>query len=583
MTSKSNESNEGIEYFENEKLKIKVPIINSTEEMEQFISERIIDKKIQTKEDFDKLCHESGQYMKDLSGAAKLLKETILNKKKIKFVNDSDVDGLGTNVLTYRFFKDYIQYPVKIVITDRKQGYGFLPLHIQEEDPYDLYITADNGITAVPATKKAKEMGADVIITDHHMPEEVGLPEANFIVDPMQKDDSFEFKEISGTVVLYIFLRETLKEFYPGNQEILDKWYYDSIDMMGLTTISDVMPLNISINRFIVKEFISLIHNETLEYEYLNIFKKENTYTPLATDFSFGLIPALNSTNRMTSAVEGFTFLIQEVRENAEQWYKYLIDLNNARKEKQQTLLSYIEKHYKEWIKGKNFILIPGQFKEEYKGVLGIIAGRLAEKYKKPCVVLNLSNGVYAGSGRSVGDINILGVFREIQEEHPEWISHVGGHKVALGVGIKQEYINDIFISLQEKISKFPEEAFVSKKEANFYLDINTLGVLDLELYNDLIKFEPFGQKFEKPVFISETYIKGSRKIGKQKNHMSLTLTDQNGYVKIPAMWFFFNEDMKELDPKKEYYVLWQPDVNEFPKGTGNIKLSLRIVDIIEK
>ena len=260
-----------------------------------------------------------------------------------------------------------------------------------------------------------------------------------------------------------------------------------------------------------------------------------------------------------------------------------MIELNNSRKAKQQELLTYIEKYYKDWIKGRKFILIPGNFKKEYKGVLGVIAGRLAEKYKRPCLVLNLDeNGVYGGSGRSVGEINILDIFREIQEKHPEMISYVGGHKVALGCGIPKDHINDVFKMLQEKMEEFPDEAFQSKKEANFYIDINDVAVLDLDLYNDLLKFEPFGEKFEKPVFASYAYVKNIRIMGKQKNHMSLVLTDKNQILNIKALWFFFDESKSNLDTSKEHLIIWQPDIEEFPKGSGNNKLVLKIIDILE-
>ena len=570
--------------FEHKYLKKPVPIISSVEELEEFISSRIKDDKIQTLEDFNKLnnLEIKGNHFLNLEKGVSLIKDMIQNQKRIKFINDSDVDGLGTNVLTYRFFKDYIPYPVKIDITDRKQGYGFLPLHIDPNDLYDLYVTADNGITAVEATNKAHQYNSKVIITDHHMPEEAGIPEADAIIDPMLKEDKFEYKEISGTVVLFFFLRELLRKYYPGNNEILERWFYDSIDMMGLTTISDVMPLDNSLNRFIVKKFIEEIHNKNIRFTYLKTFTENVTDKPLATDFAFGIIPALNATNRMTSAIEGFTFLIQESLEDSQKWYNYIIDLNNARKAKQQELLTYIEKYYKDWIKGRDFILIPGKFKSEYKGVLGIIAGRLAEKYKRPCIVLNLDDkGVYSGSGRSVGDLNILDIFREIKEKHPEWIEHVGGHKVALGIGIKQEYINDIFSYLQEKLKEFPKEIFQSKKEANFFISLNDLSILDLDLYDDLLKFEPFGQRFEKPVFITKARVQNVKTMGKQKNHMSFVLTDKSKYIKIKALWFFFDETKSNFKEDEEYYFIWQPDIEEYPKGSGNRKLVLRIIDVL--
>jgi len=554
------------------------PNITSLEDLDKFLEAKILDKKIQTYEDFINLIENYNT--SDLETGVNLLYENIINNKKIKLIHDSDADGLGTATLSYRFFKDFIPYGVKIDITDRKQGYGFLPSHV---DGYDLYITADNGITSFDACEEVRKQGSKVIITDHHQPEKIDgeykLPEADALIDPYKPGDPFEFKDISGTVVYFIFLYKLLKKFKLDNK--LNEWYQKAIDLLAITTLSDVMPLNISINRFLVKDFIDN-HFENSWAQYLKLFKNINS-DPVASDFSFTLIPALNATQRMASPIHGFNYLIQEKPEEAQKWMDYLFSLNENRKKVQQELLDYIERYYKDWIKDKKFILIPGKFKKEYDGVLGIIAGRLAEKYKRPCIVCNIkSDGNYAGSGRTTGEINILNILREIREENPEIITHLGGHFGALGVGFKPEHLEILFLKLQEKANEIPDDKFVSKMKADFYININQVQIWDLDIYNYLMKWEPFGHKFKKPLFKTRCYIKSNRIIGKSKNHMTLQLTDDKGIPDIKALWFFHDSSKEQelvncINQKKPVEIIWQPEIDEYKNQK---KLSIRVLDV---
>jgi len=557
-----------------------IPEIKDLKELDALLEKRIKDKKIQTYNDFKKLLDEYSD--PELEKAVNLLYENIINKKRIIGIHDSDTDGLGTATLSYRFYKNFIPYPIKIVITDRQRGYGFIPEYI-DEYPGDLYFTADNGITSFDACKKAKELNKQVIINDHHQPEKEGdnilLPEADAIFDPWIPGNNFEFKEISGTVVYFIMLWKLLDKF---NINRKDDFFKDSIDLLALTTLSDVMPLNISINRFLVKEFIDNHFNES-KFEYINLFRENFNNSPVASDFSFTLVPALNATQRMSSPIYGFHFLIQEDKEKAQNLMNYLFSLNDKRKEIQQQLLEYIEKYYKDWIKNKKFILIPGKFKKEYDGILGIVAGRLAEKYKRPAIVCNIkSDGNFAGSGRSIGDIDILSILREIREENEDIFTHIGGHKQACGIGFKPDKLNELFLKLQEKAEEIPEEKFRPKKKADFYININQIDIYGTDLYYELLKWEPFGERFPKPVFKTRAYISNYRIIGKNKNHLTLTITDKNNIINLKALWFFFDQDkIKILDEaikdKKYIHIIWQPELDTYG---GQEKLNIRVFDI---
>ena len=501
--------------------------------------------------------------MLGMKEAVDVFTKVVAANGKIKLVCDSDMDGLGTYTLWYKFFSVFPYSNIEMMITDRKQGYGFIPAHIA--DDVSLYITSDNGITAIPATEAANAKGQQVIICDHHQPDlAAGLPPATAIIDPYQPGDTFPYPDISGTFVLWFFLK-ALAEKYGLKIDM----YKEFLSEIALTTLSDVMPINKHINRFVVHDFVNrFCENEECNREYLNTFKTEVNSNPTAEDFSFGLTPLLNATQRMTKADHGAQFLVADTPEKSLEWFNYIKGLNDARKERQQTLLTYIEKHFREYI-NKPFIVIPGRFHTEYKGVLGIIAGRLADSYKKPTIVMNYNEAsrTYSGSGRSTGEVNILDLLR--QNSH---IVNVGGHKQALGVTVAEDKFDDFYNQLIKDTEAIPEEIIRPIKLPLGFIPINKI---DIDFFHEIAKYEPFGQGFPRPTFMTKAVLKSGHLVGKQKNHLTLVITDPKGLIKIKGMQFFTTE----VPPKgEEYMVSFRFDIDNF-RGTGD--LQLKIIDLI--
>ncbi len=501
----------------------------------------------------------------DMGKAVDIFTKAIADNDKIKFIIDSDMDGLGTYTLWYNFFMHFPYRNIEFLITDRKKGYGFIPEYIDDETK--LYITSDNGITAVPATDLANCKGAKVIICDHHQPDlKVGLPMAAAIIDPYHPEDTFPYKDISGTFVLWFFIK-ALVEKYDIHLDV----YKEFLPELALTTLSDVMPINKHMNRFVVQEFVNnFCSSDSCHREYLNTFREQVNAKPTAESFSFGLTPMINATQRITTASHGASFLVAQGKEKSLEWFEFLQKINNDRKEKQQTLQTYIEKYYLDYTK-QPFIIIPGRFQKEYKGVLGIIAGRLAEEYNKPCIVLNYNaeKKEYSGSGRSIGNLDILGVLRD----NP-YIVNVGGHKQALGITIKEEEFQDFFLRIQEDIQKVPAEILNPPKEVMGFIPINKISI---DFFDTLAKFEPFGHKFKKPVFVTKGILKSARLVGKQKNHLSTVITDTKGLIKFKGMQFF-RTTVPEVN--REYNFYFKLDRDDF-SGTGKVQLMLTAIEEI--
>lgn len=517
---------------------------------------------------------------KDMEKAVSMFTEAVANNKKICFVHDSDMDGLGTYTITWFFFKKFFNYGnITMMITNRKEGYGFLPVHV-DKYPADLYITFDNGITARPAIEAAHANGASVIINDHHQidPEIWPLSENSdmlAVVDPHQPGCNFPYPDISGSVVCW-FMFKAISEKY--NLDV--NMYEEFLGELALTTLSDVMPVVKHLNRFFVTDYLVNQKIKQSSRAYAQTFLETKNTDPTAEDIAFGFTPLINATQRITKADDGANFLIQEESGQSQQWFEYLNGINDIRKERQQKLLDYIEYRYKDFLprKGTNgardnldFICIPGNFHKEYKGVLGIIAGRLAEKYKKPCIVLNLNEetGIYSGSGRSIGDINILGMFRD--DDIKPLIEHVGGHKVALGIGVHKDNFDEFYKIIVQKASLIDKDLFKPKISSMGYMDINKI---DIDLYHRLQQFEPFGEKFPRPALTTRVLIKSTNLIGKQKNHMTMVVQDVNKMLTFKALWFFHDS---VPDAGEEYYLTFKPDIDTF---RGSEKLSLRVLGL---
>lgn len=477
--------------------------------------------------------------------------EAVNNNQKILFVHDSDCDGIGTYMLSHIFFQFFPYKNIEVIITNRAQGYGFVPRHLDDriDDLPSLIITADNGITAIDACNRADELGISVIITDHHQVDTArGLPKA-IVVDPHQPGCPFPFKHINGTVVYWYFLsaiQDIAKTPINMIQEFLPE--------LTLTTISDVMPLQ-NMNRFIVKEGLKVF--PTHHRQWVKTFFKghDKTYVT-AEDLAFGLIPAINATGRLTTADDSAIWMTRENDLESTTWLDYIKNVNAVRKARQFDMNKTIAGLYQGWL-DQEFILIPGQNFE--KGILGPTAGTIAQNYKKPTFVvsLNKAGDTYSGSGRSTGSIDLLGIVKD----NPYTIQHkTGGHKAACAVSFPADKLMEFFNYSNDLVKSLPKEQYIDKS-----LDI--LGnlpfrLVSYSLFQQIETFQPFGKEYPKPVFECEGTFKKLSKIGKERNHYSMVISDGLG-TEVRAMWFFFRQ---EASKKKRYNIKFTINKDSYNK-----------------
>ena len=491
--------------------------------------------------------------MKGINEAVQLFTYHVSKGHKILCVHDSDCDGINTYMLGYIFFKVFNYANIELCITDRSKGYGFRPYHItdrQGDNQPHLIITADNGITSHAACDLAKNLGIDVIITDHHQVDiHEGLPIATIVIDPHQPECTFKYPDINGTFVYWYFLK-ALRDYCNTPIDMENEF----IPELCISTVSDVMPLH-NINRFIVKKGVELMpyHHRRWLKSWLAYIKKP-TFT--AENLAFDLIPAINVTSRLTEAEESAIFYTRENEYESKAWLQYIQDLNAVRKKLQFDLQNKIETVYAQWLTSP-FILIPGDdFK---KGLLGPVAGRIAERYKKPTIVLSKSKDGkhYSGSGRSIGDVDLLGLVKD--SPYVDQLK-TGGHKAACGVTFPVENLNALWSELQQKTSALPRSDFIDTKfDIMGYLDISKV---DYSLFEAIEWFQPFGHKFQKPTFMCTGHFTEIKKLGKDKNHYAMVFNTYTGCY-IRALWFFFTSDISK---DKKYNILFNISKDDFNK-----------------
>ncbi|WP_226996937.1 single-stranded-DNA-specific exonuclease RecJ [Campylobacter pinnipediorum] len=462
--------------------------------------------------------------LKDTFKGAERIKQAIQNNENIVIVGDYDVDGVISCVIMADFFDDLKVKNYKVRIPNRfKDGYGLNPAIIDEFKNADLIITVDNGISANEAADMCKQLGIDLIITDHHMPLPV-LPDAYAIINPKQEDCCFPNIEICGAQVAW-YLIGALKEVF-GIKYDMGKF----LDLLSIAIMADMMELR-DMNRILVKLGIERLNkSRRVAFCAIRDFYGKDRFE--CDDISFLIAPLINSAGRMDDAINSFNFLRTKNINDAYKYLDVIVEFNNSRKEEEKILFE----DSKKCINANEHIIVTWG-ENWHEGVIGIVASRLAKHFKKPAIVFSVDKNKAKGSARSVGKIDILSLIAE----HEELLMSFGGHQGAAGLvcdpinldKFKESINNSCFLMDLHKFSTNDEFlGEISPKE----IDYSLLEILEY--------FEPYGQKNPRPIFkIQNVTVKNDKLIGKEQNHLKLIL--QKGEKTLEALFFNFTRHVR--------------------------------------
>ena len=509
-----------------------------------------------------------GMLMKDMDKAIDILKEKILEDKKIRVIGDYDIDGVNATYILLEGL-ERLGADVDSDIPERSSdGYG-LNRHLGErayEAGVDTLITCDNGIAAADEIAYGKEMGMTVIVTDHHevqFDEQDGekryrIPPADAVMDPKQPDWLYPFKGLCGAAVAYK-LMEALWESMGKDSADLD----DLIENVAIATIGDVMDLEDE-NRIFVKEGLQMLRrtkNPGLKalIECTGIDKNSlNSY-----HIGFVLGPCINASGRLDTAKRALELLRAGTQKEADILAGDLKALNDSRKDMTEEAVKQAEAQVETTTISKDKVLVV-YLPDCHESLAGIVAGRIRENYYKPVFVLTDAEEGVKGSGRSIDGYHMY----EELNKCKELLTKFGGHRLAAGLSLPKENVGK-FREMLNKNCTLTEEEMKEKVTIDMEMPF---GCVTEGLVKELELLEPFGKGNTKPVFAArDVTLLGARILGKNRNVLKLQVQDVNG-CRIEAMLFHHADDF--LGKLEEQYG--KTEVEALLKGRGRqIRISM--------
>jgi single-stranded-DNA-specific exonuclease len=499
--------------------------------------------------------------MKDSLKAVKAIINSIQNKEKIVVYGDFDCDGSMSIVTVYSAIKN-LGGDISYYTNSRfVEGYQVSPegvKNILKVNPdTKLIITADNGIGGHDMVDFCKKNNIKVVITDHHIPGK-SLPKAEAVVDPKRQDCPYPFKELCGAGVawklMYLLYKEMDKDL---------SYVYELLDIVALATVADVVPL-VDENRVIVKEGLKLMRKE--KRNIFKILREETDVTEITAHYTIGFVygPMINAEGRIDGKPNrAIKMFLEHDEGDVREYVRYLIKINSKRKSatKTQTKVAYnlVE------MKGEvpHVILVRGPFHE---GVVGLIAGRLREKYYRPTIVLTQANGVWKGSARSIDAFHM----KNALDATSELLIGYGGHSQAAGLSIEGRNI----FKFEKAINEFAKTNLTEEDLIpSVIVDHVVEDKISYEMIETVNKLEPYGKGFEYPVFAVKNFnITSPSYMGQNKKYAKL-------YTKSCSIVMWNEEDVekyKGLGEPKNLRVVGCPEVNTYK---GEESLQFRVLD----
>ena len=435
----------------------------------------------------------------DMEKACERILVALKNNEKIAIFGDYDVDGSTSTSCLIKYF-NLLGVEVVYHIPDRfTEGYGPNKEAFQKfiDQNINIIFTLDCGTLAYNEIKFAKDNNIDVIVIDHHQPE-INLPEAYAMINPNRLDDTTNLGYLAAVGVTFMFivgLNRKLRESKWFDNILKEPNIISLLDMVSLGTICDVVPL-VGINRLLVQKGLEVFSKKpniglTALIDKANINNKISTY-----DLGFKLGPRINAGGRLGKSKHGTELLTCEDEAKAAD---IATELDNFNKERQtieaHILKTAIDSLTSEQI-DKKIIFAYGQ--DWHEGVIGIIASRIKQKFKKPCIVFSAKDGIAKGSGRSIKGINLGNLI--IAATQKGIVTQGGGHAMAAGLTLDEDKILLLQDFIEDRLDS--NSIALDIDDTNHADSIINITAVNSELYDDINKLGPFGSNNEEPNFI---------------------------------------------------------------------------------
>ena len=468
--------------------------------------------------------------MLGIGEAVKRINQAIKKDELIAIFGDYDADGVCGSVILKTVLEKLGAKVGKVYIPNRlKEGYGLSEESIKEaaNQGVKLILTVDCGISCVSEIELANSLGVEVVVTDHHQIGKI-LPKAKVIVNPWQKEDEYPFKELAGAGVAFKLVQALLKK----HKTIAVGWEKWLLDLVALATVADCMPL-LGENRTLVRYGLIVLAQtkraglqELMKIARLNpVFETEKLATNLDTySLGFVLAPRLNAAGRIEHADLALDLLLEQDREKARAMAQKIDNYNRQRQKTTEEIVMEIESRIKKKVFDKNKPFVVEASKNWSPGIIGLVAGKISDRHCRPTIIFSeTENGCLRGSARSVAGFNLIEAIGECRD----LLVQFGGHPGAAGLEIKKENL----LAFEEKINKFAGKKLKDRDLAPVLEIDSELEANDISwvLFDELVKFEPFGKNNEAPIFLAKDFsISSLRVVGNGSKHLKLELKSEN-------------------------------------------------------
>lgn len=462
--------------------------------------------------------------LKDMDKAAARITRAVDNMEKIAVYGDYDADGVTSTAMLYSYLETRGADVIFYIPQREGEGYGMNigAVEYLKEQGVSLIVTVDNGISSVQEVARANELGIDVVVTDHHRPQEI-LPDAVAVVDAYRPDDTSPYKHFSGVGIAFKLLM-ALEDGAGDVEDLLEAYS----DLAAIGTIGDIVPLT-GENRTLIRAGLERLSQSDRPgvqalLENAGIAGKALTSTNVA----FTLVPRINATGRMGAPERAVRLLISGYEEEAEVLSEEICADNEERRRVEAEIAeaAFADIGAKGYMKDR-VVVVDGE--NWHHGVIGIVASRVTERCGKPCMIISRGETEAKGSGRSIEGFSLF----EAICACGDLLIKFGGHPMAAGITLKPENIE----AFRKRINRYAAEHFPQMPTQTVTLDCKlNPAALSVSMAQSLTQLEPFGNGNPQPVFgLFNMELSNVTPVG-GGGHLRLTL-EKNGAV-ITAMRF---------------------------------------------
>lgn len=499
------------------------------------------------------------------------IKDARDKNEKVLVFGDYDADGITSAVIIRETLAD-LGLNVEVYIPDKKsEGYGLNISAIENfgKNGISLIISVDCGITGIKEVEKAKEFGIDVIITDHHHIPEI-LPRAYAIINPKIEKSGYPFSELAGVGVAFKLSQAIYEKLLPEKKDQV-KWM---LDLVAIGTVADCVPL-VGENRVLVKYGLVVLAKtkrvglqQVFAVARLNIDQKN---PPSTRNIAFNIAPRINAAGRINHANLAYYLLIEKNIPKARELALELEDNNSNRQKMTEAVVGDVRVLVQNMFRDKKFIFAAG---ENFPiGIVGLVAGKIAQEFNKPTAILQKGETESKGSFRSIPQVNII----ESIEKCSDLLLKFGGHSQAAGISIENSKLEEFYSKFDREIENVLEGKDLTP-ELQIDVEVSPLEA-DYDLALLIEKLKPFGEGNPEPILMMRNLlIEDLRILGKGEKHIKFNLRSQEDETRrFDAIAFYMAEEFssfKRGDSIDMAFNLQKDDWN------GNRRVQLVVCDI---